>query len=86
MLYPRRAVCRSRQPLSARLAAARTRLRWRPNVSTHTLDFAAAAARRAAVRLALTALDGLADPAVLAAARAEFETAGGVPDLDALLG
>ena len=36
--------------------------------------------------LALTALDVLADPAVLAAARAEFEAAGGVLDVGAVLG
>ena len=65
-----------------------------PETSMHTTDFAAAAASPAgdaavldgAVGLALTALDALADPAVLAAARAEFEAAGGVLDLDALLG
>ncbi|WP_171058163.1 M20 family metallopeptidase [Modestobacter altitudinis] len=64
-----------------------------PDTSMHTTDFAAAAASPAgdravldgAVGLALTALDVLADPAVLAAARAEFEAAGGVLDLDAVL-
>jgi hypothetical protein len=39
-----------------------------------------------AVGLALTALDALADPAVLAAAREEFEAAGGVLDVEQLLG
>ena len=60
-----------------------------PDTSLHTTGFAAAAASPAgdravldgAVGLALTALDVLADPAVLAAARAEFEAAGGVLDL-----
>jgi metal-dependent amidase/aminoacylase/carboxypeptidase family protein len=64
-----------------------------PDISMHTTQFAAAAASPAgdaavldgAVGLALTALDVLADPAVLAAARAEFEAAGGVLDLDAAL-
>src|SRR4051812_6120158 len=65
-----------------------------PDTSMHTSEFAAAAASPAgdaavldgAVGLALTALDVLADPAVLAAARAEFEAAGGGLDLDAVLG
>jgi len=60
-----------------------------PDTSMHTTEFAAAAVSPAgdaavldgAVGLALTALDVLADPAVLAAARAEFEAAGGVLDL-----
>jgi amidohydrolase len=65
-----------------------------PETSMHTTEFAAAAASPAgdaavldgAVGLALTALDVLADPAVLAAARAEFEAAGGVLDLTEVLG
>jgi amidohydrolase len=65
-----------------------------PDTSMHTTGFAGAAASPAgdaavldgAVGLALTALDVLADPAVLAAARAEFEAAGGVLDLGAVLG
>ena len=64
-----------------------------PDTSMHTTGFATAAASPAgdaavldgAVGLALTALDVLADPAVLAAVRAEFEAAGGVLDLDAVL-
>jgi amidohydrolase len=64
-----------------------------PDTSMHTTGFATAAASPAgdaavldgAVGLALTALDVLADPAVLAAARAEFEAAGGVLDVAALL-
>lgn len=65
-----------------------------PDTSMHTTEFAAAAASSAgdaavldgAVGLALTALDVLADPAVLAAAREEFEAAGGVLDVAATLG
>jgi amidohydrolase len=65
-----------------------------PDTSMHTTEFAVAAASAAgdaavldgAVGLALTALDVLADPAVLAAARAEFEAAGGVLDVSGLLG
>jgi amidohydrolase len=64
-----------------------------PETSMHTTGFAAAAASPAgdravldgAVGLALTALDVLADPAVLAAAREEFEAAGGVLDVARLL-
>jgi amidohydrolase len=65
-----------------------------PEVSMHTTQFATAAAGPAgdaavldgAVGLALTALDVLADPAVLAAARAEFDEAGGVLDVAGYLG
>jgi amidohydrolase len=65
-----------------------------PDTSMHTTEFATAAASPAgdaavldgAVGLALTALDVLADPEVLAAARAEFQAAGGVLDVDTLLG
>jgi amidohydrolase len=65
-----------------------------PDTSMHTTGFAVAAASPAgdravldgAVGLALTALDVLADPAVLAAVRAEFEAAGGVLDLAEALG
>jgi len=65
-----------------------------PDASMHTTEFATAAASPAgdaavldgAVGLALTALDVLADPAVLAAARDEFEAAGGVLDVGGLLG
>ncbi|GAA4735815.1 M20 family metallopeptidase [Modestobacter marinus] len=65
-----------------------------PDTSMHTTGFATAAASPAgdravldgAVGLALTALDALVDPAVLAAARAEFEAAGGVLELSDLLG
>ncbi|MBB3675084.1 M20 family metallopeptidase [Modestobacter versicolor] len=65
-----------------------------PDTSMHTTQFAAAAASPAgdravldgAVGLALTALDVLADPALLAAVRAEFEAAGGVLDLEEVLG
>jgi amidohydrolase len=65
-----------------------------PETSMHTTGFATAAASPAgdaavldgAVGLALTALDALADPAVLAAAKAEFEAAGGVLDVAAFLG
>jgi amidohydrolase len=64
-----------------------------PDTSMHTTGFATAAASPAgdaavldgAVGLALTALDVLADPAVLAAARDEFEADGGVLDVAALL-
>ena len=64
-----------------------------PDTSMHTTGFATAAASpdgdRAvldgAVGLALTALDVLADPAVLAAAREEFQAAGGVLDVEGLL-
>ncbi|MCZ2848707.1 M20 family metallopeptidase [Modestobacter sp. VKM Ac-2978] len=65
-----------------------------PDTSMHTTGFAEAAASPAgdravldgAVGLALTALDALVDPAVLAAARAEFEADGGVLELTDLLG
>ncbi len=65
-----------------------------PDVSLHTAAFAAAAASPAAdaavldgaVGLALTALDVLADPGLLAAVRAEFEAAGGVMDVEGFLG
>jgi amidohydrolase len=65
-----------------------------PDTSMHTTQFAAAAASPAgdravldgAVGLALTALDVLADPALLAAVRAEFDAAGGVLDLAEVLG
>ena len=65
-----------------------------PETSMHTTQFAAAAASPAgdravldgAVGLALTALDVLADPAVLAAVRDEFAAAGGVLDLEEVLG
>ena len=65
-----------------------------PDTSMHTTGFAAAAASPAgdravldgAVGLALTALDVLADPAVLAAAREEFQAAGGVLDVAAFFG
>jgi amidohydrolase len=65
-----------------------------PDTSMHTTQFATAAASPAgdravldgAVGLALTALDVLADPAVLAAVRAEFEAQGGVLDVAASLG
>ena len=60
-----------------------------PEVSLHTREFAAAAASPAgdravldgAVGLALTALDLLCDPDLLAAVRAEFEEAGGALDV-----
>jgi amidohydrolase len=65
-----------------------------PDVSMHTVEFAAAAASPAgdaavlegAVGLALTALDVYADPALLAAVRAEFQAAGGALDVAAFLG
>jgi amidohydrolase len=65
-----------------------------PDTSMHTTQFAAAAASPAgdravldgAVGLALTALDVLADPALLTAVRAEFDAAGGVLDLAEVLG
>ncbi|GAA0316492.1 M20 family metallopeptidase [Kineococcus aurantiacus] len=65
-----------------------------PEVSLHTAEFAAAAGSPTgdagvldgAVGLALTALDVLADPGLLAAVRAEFEAAGGVLDVEAFLG
>lgn len=64
-----------------------------PEKSLHTKDFAAAAGSATgdagvldgAVGLALTALDVLADPALLAAVRAEFEDAGGVLDVEGFL-
>jgi amidohydrolase len=64
-----------------------------PDTSMHTTEFAAAAVSPAgdravldgAVGLALTALDVLADPAVLAAVREEFEAAGGVLDVAGLM-
>lgn len=65
-----------------------------PETSMHTTGFATAAASPAgdravldgAVGLALTALDALVDPAVLAAAKAEFEADGGVLEVTDLLG
>ncbi|MGY1620273.1 M20 family metallopeptidase [Geodermatophilus sp. SYSU D00691] len=65
-----------------------------PDTSMHTIGFAAAAASAAgdravldgAVGLALTALDVLADPDLLAAVTAEFEAAGGVLDVAEALG
>ncbi|MGY1810313.1 M20 family metallopeptidase [Blastococcus sp. SYSU D00669] len=65
-----------------------------PDTSMHTTGFAAAAASPAgdravldgAVGLALTALDVLADPDLLAAVTAEFEAAGGVLDVAEALG
>jgi amidohydrolase len=64
-----------------------------PDLSLHTAEFAEAAASAAgdaavldgAVGLALTALDVLADPALREAVRAEFESEGGVLDLEGLL-
>ncbi|MGY1602088.1 M20 family metallopeptidase [Geodermatophilus sp. SYSU D00815] len=65
-----------------------------PETSMHTSEFAAAAASAegdravldGAVGLALTALDVLADPELLAAVTAEFEAEGGVLDLAEVLG
>ncbi|MEZ0163767.1 M20 family metallopeptidase [Kineococcus sp. LSe6-4] len=64
-----------------------------PGTSLHTAEFAAAAGSQTgdrgvldgAVGLALTALDVLADPALLAAVRAEFQEAGGVMDVEEFL-
>ncbi|WP_432523588.1 amidohydrolase [Kineococcus sp. SYSU DK006] len=64
-----------------------------PELSLHTAEFAAAAGSASgdagvvdgAVGLALTALDVLADPDLLAAVRAEFEAAGGVLDVEGFL-
>ncbi|WP_369135673.1 M20 family metallopeptidase [Modestobacter sp. I12A-02662] len=65
-----------------------------PDTSMHTTGFATAAVSPAgdravldgAVGLALTALDVLADPELLAAVRAEFDAEGGVLDLEEVLG
>ncbi len=64
-----------------------------PDLSLHTAEFAAAAGSATgdrgvldgAVGLALTALDVLADPELLAAVQAEFEEAGGVLDVEEFL-
>ena len=64
-----------------------------PALSLHTEEFAAAAGSPTAdagvldgaVGLALTALDVLADPGLLATVRAEFEAAGGVLDVEEFL-
>jgi amidohydrolase len=64
-----------------------------PDLSLHTAEFAAAAGSATgdrgvldgAVGLALTALDVLADPELLAAVRTEFEGAGGVLDVEEFL-
>ena len=64
-----------------------------PELSLHTAEFAAAAGSPSgdagvldgAVGLALTALDVLADPALLASVEAEFDAAGGVLDVEGFL-